>query len=96
MTKRFPSEEKFGLVSQIRRAAYSIPMNIAEGNARRTAKEKSRFFEIALASLEELHYQCILSRDLNYANDIDLKEIDGLIEEVSIFLSKLRSYFLKS
>lgn len=61
MTKKFPSEEKFGLVTQMRRCSYGVPMCIVEGNARRTEKDTSHFFVIALSSLEELHYQYSLA-----------------------------------
>jgi len=67
-TKEFPGEERFGLVSQMRRAAVSIPANIAEGFKRRSQREKIRFYNISEGSLEELKYFIILSKDLNYIN----------------------------
>jgi len=75
-TKTFPAEEKFGLVSQMRRAAVSIPANIAEGFKKRGLKNKINFYNIAQSSLEELRYYIILSRDLGY-----LKEIQKLWEQ---------------
>ena len=63
-TQKFPSEEKYGLVSQMRRAAVSVPANIAEGFKRRGRGEKFHFYNIAQASLEELRYYLILCRDL--------------------------------
>jgi four helix bundle protein len=66
LTAMLPSTEKFGLMSQMRRAAVSVPANIAEGFKRRGAKEKVRFYNIAQASLEELRYYFILCQDLNY------------------------------
>ena len=63
-TKLHPSEEKFGLISQMRRAAVSIPANIAEGFKRRGLKDKSHFYNIAQGSLEELRYYFIVCRDL--------------------------------
>ncbi len=63
-TKKFPPDERFGLVSQMRRSSYSIPTNIAEGNMKSSNKDKIRFFEIAQASLEELHCESKLSLDL--------------------------------
>jgi four helix bundle protein len=66
VTGDFPAEEKFGLVSQMRRAAVSIPANIAEGFKRRGLPEKTRFYNVAEASLEELRYDFILSKDLQY------------------------------
>ncbi|MGD0224477.1 MAG: four helix bundle protein [Terriglobia bacterium] len=67
-TQKFPNEEKFGLVSQMRRAAVSVPANIAEGFKRRGLADKSRFYNIAQASLEELRYYVVLCHDLDYRN----------------------------
>ncbi len=64
VTKRFPGDERFGLVSQMRRAAISIPANIAEGFKRRGVQDKIRFYNISEGSLEELKYFFILSKDL--------------------------------
>lgn len=64
-TKSFPKEETYGLTSQMRRAATSIPANIAEGYKRTGNKDKIRFYNIAQSSLEELRYYLILSKDLN-------------------------------
>jgi four helix bundle protein len=65
-TQRYPVEEKYGLVSQMRRAAVSIPANIAEGFKRRGRADKIHFYNIAQASPEELRYYCTLCRDLAY------------------------------
>ena len=66
MTQDFPRSEQYGLVSQMRRAAVSVPANIAEGFKRRGIQEKIRFYNIAEASLAELKYYFILVRDLDY------------------------------
>ena len=66
ITKNFPPDEKFGLISQIRRAAISIPSNIAEGSARKSDKELIQFLHIALGSLSELETQLIISKRLDY------------------------------
>jgi four helix bundle protein len=66
ITKKFPGEEKFSLVSQMRRAAISIPANIAEGFKRRGLQDKIRFYNTAEGSLEELKYFFILAKDLEY------------------------------
>ena len=66
LTGGFPNDEKFGLVSQMRRAAVSVPANIAEGYKKRGNKDKANFYNIAQGSLEELRYYYILSRDLGY------------------------------
>ncbi len=65
-TERFPGHERFGLVAQMRRAAVSVPANIAEGFKRRGIRDKMHFYNIAEGSLEELKYYCILSEDLGY------------------------------
>lgn len=69
MTKNFPTDERYGLVSQMRRAAVSVPANIAEGFKRKGKGEKVRFNNIGEASLEELKYFFILSKDLGYISD---------------------------
>lgn len=66
LTRGFPSDERFGLTSQLRRAAVSIPANIAEGFRRRSLADKARMLNIAHASLEEVRYYLILARDLRY------------------------------
>jgi four helix bundle protein len=66
LTNGFPDHEKFGLVSQMRRAAVSVPANIAEGFKKRGSKDKANFYNIAQGSLEELRCHYILSRDLGY------------------------------
>jgi len=71
VTKEFPSDERFGLVSQMRRAAISVPANIAEGFKRRGIQDKIRFYNIAEGSLEELKYFLILSKDLGYISSND-------------------------
>jgi len=69
ITKSYPSEEKYGITSQIRRAAVSIPTNIAEGRSRAGVKEFLRFLYIGRGSLEEVKYLVLLSRDLSFIED---------------------------
>jgi four helix bundle protein len=83
---KFPSEEKFGLTSQLRRAAYSIPSNIVEGHSRKSKKEFLQFLNIAKGSLEELKYFIILSNDLNYITNKEQENLELLTEEVSKIL----------
>lgn len=78
-TKDFPTEEKFGLTSQMRRAAVSISSNIAEGTGRHSFKDKARFTEIAYSSALELLNQAILSNDLEFLS----KEVYQEREEIS-------------
>ena len=91
ITNFFPNEERFGLTSQTRRSAYSVPMNIAEGNMKKSLKEKGHYFEIASASLEELHYQCVLARDLKYSLLETFIELDDHIQRTSFLIMKLRA-----
>jgi len=84
LTRSFPTEEKYGLVSQMRRTAVSIPTNIAEGFKKRTLKDKSNFYNIAQGSLEELRYYLLLAKDLNYV--AENQEFVNLAEEISRML----------
>lgn len=87
MSLNLPKEELYGITSQIRRAAISIPANIAEGFTRKTNAEKLRFFNISQGSLEEVRYYLILIEDLNYAKT---SELTTLLEEVSKILNAYR------
>ncbi|MCK4797870.1 MAG: four helix bundle protein [Spirochaetes bacterium] len=68
LTKNFSNDEKYGLVSQIRRSASSVPTNIIEGAGRRNPKEFMHFLNISAGSCEEVKYQLLLSKDLGYIN----------------------------
>lgn len=74
VTALFPRHEVFGLTSQMRRAAVSVPSNIAEGFRRRSRCEKARFLNIAAASLDELQYQRLLAHDLKYGDTTRLRD----------------------
>ena len=92
MTKAFPKEEVYGLSSQMRRAAVSIPSNIVEGCARESQVEYLRFLEIAFGSLRELQYQFDLSHRLGFLNDSDFSECNQkLIETEKVLAALLRS-----
>jgi four helix bundle protein len=93
-TKQFPHDERFAMVSQMRRSSYGIPMNLAEGNGRRSLKERSRFIDIAIGSLEELHYQCLLAHELLYLKDGQREEVDAKIQKVGFLLMRLRQSLL--
>lgn len=87
VTKDFPVEEKFGIVSQMRRAAVSVPANIAEGFKRRGSKDKIHFYNISQGSLSELQYYSILVKDLGFK--VDLDKINSLILEIGKMLNGL-------
>jgi len=91
MTGPFPKEEVYGLTSQIRRAAFSIPSNIAEGFMR-GSKEYLHFLKIALGSAAELETQLSLSKDLGYCSEVEFPETQALNEEV---IKLLKSYISK-
>ena len=87
ITKDFPKDELFVLVSQIRRAAISVPANIVEGHRRKSLKESINFYSIANASLEELRYHILLSKDLKYISENDYQRFEELMNEVSKILN---------
>ena len=93
MTECFPKRETYGLTSQLRRAAVSIPANIAEGFKRRTKADKAKYMNIAQGSIEECRYYAILTRDLKFA---DSTEILNQLEEVSKLLNAYTSSILNS
>ena len=88
-TKAFPNEELFGIVSQMRRAAVSIPSNIAEGYGRLYDKETVKFLSNALGSASELETQLIISKDLGYLSIEDFQKLINQIEEIIRMLSAL-------
>jgi len=95
LTNRFPSEEKFGLISQMRRAAVSVPSNIAEGQARNTTGEFVQFLSHAEGSAAELDTQLRLSIALGYCVVEDLSEVFRLLTDVQKMLKRLRQSLTK-
>ena len=89
ITDQFPSKERYGLSSQIRRAAVSIPSNIAEGAARHSKKEFVQFLHISKGSLSELDTQLELAKRLEYLSQPDWKDVNESLERVDKMLSGL-------
>ena len=92
-TNCFPSGEQFGLTSQLRRAAISIPANIAGGFKRKGNPDKARFYNIAQGSVEECRYYLILARDLSYG---DTRTLEKNLEEISRLLEAYARKIAKS
>ncbi len=91
ITRKFPDEEKFVLVSQMRRAAISITSNIAEGSGKSSNKDFCRFLEISSSSTYELESQCILSFDIGYIFNNELDLISNDLMEIQKMLYGLKS-----
>lgn len=81
-TKDFPADEKYGLISQMRRSAVSIPSNIAEGSGRNTDKDFKYFLNVALGSAYELQTLLILSQDMELLNQEKTNELNTSLEEI--------------
>lgn len=96
VTKSFPDEERFGLVSQIRRCTISISSNIAEGTGRHSAKDKARFTEIAYSSALELLNQITISNDLEFVSNQDYQSIRKKVSEITAMLDSLYKSQLNS
>jgi four helix bundle protein len=90
ITRAFPTEERFGLTSQMRRAAYSVPMNIAERSKKVSHRDYARFLNMAEASLAEVEYQVILATDLGFTQPASAKELEEGITTLAKKLYNLR------
>jgi four helix bundle protein len=94
LSKQFPSEEKFGLVSQMTRAAVAIPANIAEGSGRNTDKDYARFLQIALGSAFELQTYFVIAKEMTWVNLAELEAAEKILEEeikmLHSFLNQLK------
>lgn len=89
LTSKFPAEEKFGLISQARRSAISIPSNIAEGSRRRSNKEFKNFLTFSFASGAELETQIIISKKLKMIdNQAEFESVDSLLDEIMKMLNR--------
>jgi four helix bundle protein len=91
-TKKYPKEELYGLVSQMRRAAVSVPANIAEGFKKKSKAEKVHFLTIAYGSLEEICYYLILSKDLGYFDTLSMNvQADEVGKLLTLYRSKIEN-----
>lgn len=86
VTKNFPADEKFGLTSQLRRAAVSVPSNIAEGAARKSDKEYIQFLYIALGSIAEIETQLLISTRLGFYNS------ETILKQTNMVKAKLLNF----
>jgi len=91
VTKTFPAEEKFGMISQMRRTAVSIASNLAEGSSRKTEKDKNHFSTMAYSSAVELLNDVIIAKDLKFMSEILYIEGREKIEYQTFLIAKLRS-----
>ena len=96
LTARFPAAERFGIQSQLRRAATSVPANIAEGSKREARLEYAHFLNIAEGSLAEAEYLLVLSRDLGYAEQSLADELRIEADTIGSMLSALRAAVRKN
>jgi four helix bundle protein len=94
-TSGFPDCEKFGIVTQMRRAVISVCSNIAEGSSRKSAKDQAHFYHLAYSSLMELLCQCIISEDLNFITEQQLMDCRNQIRKVATMINALRKTCMK-
>jgi four helix bundle protein len=85
----FPDEEKYGIISQMRRAAYSVPSNIVEGRSRNTQKEFYQFLSIARGSIDELGYFILLAKDLKYIDHDNFLDLTDKCSHIGSMLNNL-------
>ena len=89
ITEKFPKQEQYGLSSQMRRCAVSIPSNIAEGSRRSTRKDFRNFVNISFGSGAELETQVVIAKKLLFGKNLDFSKVDSLLDEVMKMLNKM-------
>lgn len=94
ITSNFPTEEKFGITNQLRRASVSIPSNIAEGSSRKSNKDFARFLEIAIGFAYEIETQILISSDLGFINSENTLNLINSLEEIIKMTSRFRATLL--
>lgn len=90
-TNRFPESEKFGLISQLRRDAVSVPSNVAEGASRKSNKGFSRFLSIALGSCYEIETQLLISSDIGFLQQEELESLQNTLNQIIKMMSRFIS-----
>lgn len=90
LTRIYPDDERFGLVSQMRRAIISVSSNLAEGTSGTSSKDQAHFYQLSYSSLMEVLSQLIVSKDLQYIGDFEYNEARSKIESVSYLLNQIR------
>lgn len=95
VTNSFPSNEQFGLTSQIRRATVSIAANLAEGSSRVSSKDQAHFYHIAYSSAIEVLSHLLIATDLNFMNENQLQELRTQLEEITVKINSIRKATLK-
>ena len=91
LTKQLPDEEKFGLVSQMRRCSVSIPSNISEGSSKSTDKHFNKYLEVSLGSAFEWETQLIIALNENYLSEEKFKELEQKIKQIQKMISSFQS-----
>ena len=89
ISESFPAEEKFGLVSQLRKSSVSVSSNLAEGSSRNSVKEQKRFYNMAYSSAVELLNQLIICKDLEFLNNDNYKNLRSELEEITLKINRL-------
>jgi four helix bundle protein len=92
---KFPISEQYDLQSQVKRAAYSVPMNIVEGAGRNSEADFARFLDMALGSCHEAEYACLLAKDLSYLSEEQHQTINNKTNEVKAMLIGLLKHLRK-
>ncbi|MFI5310316.1 MAG: four helix bundle protein [Gemmatimonadales bacterium] len=92
LTAAFPASEQYGLASQIRRAAASIPANIAESSGRWSDRDQARLYQIAIASSRELESHLLLANDLGFISSQDHRRVSAILDQVQRMLMSLSRY----
>lgn len=95
ISSEFPKEEQFGLTSQIRRAAASIPTNIAEGCGRLTNKDFSHFLQISIASASEVEYELLLAFEIGYISEVEFRRLTESTVSIRKMIAKYQSELIK-